>query len=196
MNPKLGGSRYLGDIRTGAGCSSSSQPPRLSYELQANHSPPIFLNQFTISEFIPPTICSVTATESPLDNMSSNISFTVTEEHSSPFFGRLKVSNIQPKGSDPVKVNKYLYIKFKSPAHIGNSDVNGVTHPWVDITPDIANQELPVTPKKYLVKAKLNFHQPYTFNGTETFTFFVNGNLDNDPHQFTQTFTLATDQIV
>ena len=126
--------------------------------------------------------------------MSSDISFTVNQEHSSPFFGRLIVTNIHSTGPDPVKVNKYLYIKFKSPANIGNFDINGVTHPWVDITPEITNKQL--NPKTYLVKAKLNFHNPYTFNGSETFTIFVNGNLDNDPHQFTQTFKLATDQIV
>jgi hypothetical protein len=127
--------------------------------------------------------------------MSSDFSFSVTAEASSQFFGRLIVSNIRPKGSNPpVKVDKYLYIKFKAPARIGNSDVNGVTHPWVDITPDISNQQIG-TSNRYNVSAQLNFHNPYTFNGSETFTFYVNGNLNSDPNQFTHSFKLATDQV-
>ena len=126
----------------------------------------------------------------PLDDAMSSISFNVTADQSSQFFGKLIVSNIQ--ANDPVKVNKYFIVNFKSPAHIGNSDFNGVTHPWVDITPDISNQQIGTM---FLVTAKLNFHDPYTFNGQETFTFYINGDLGSDPaqKQYTETFTLATD---
>ena len=123
----------------------------------------------------------------------SGILFDVKAERGSPFYGRLVVSNIRPNGSNPVKVKKYVYVKFQSPAHIGNSDFNVVTQPWVDVSPDISNQKIG---NGYLVRAKLNFQSPYTFNGQETFTIYVNGDLDREPGQYTGTFSIATDKVI
>ena len=143
-----------------------------------------------------PNFCPVTDQCLPLGDKAtdSDILFTVKVENSSQFFGKLIVSDIKPNGSNPVKIDRYFYIQFKSPAVIGNSDVNTITNPWVDVKPDISSEQLDAT--TFLVKVELDFHGPYTFKGVEVITFYVNGNLDNDPHQFTQTFTLSTNQIV
>ena len=90
-------------------------------------------------------------------------------------------------------VQEYLAVMFNSPASVKNTDFNGSTNPWVEISPDISSQQIDAS--TYLVTAKLQFPSSYTFNGKEIFTFGINGNLNNDSQQYTETFILAADQI-
>ena len=117
-----------------------------------------------------------------------SITFTVTPSPQSEWYGTLTVSNIEA-----VTVQSYLAIMFKSPASVASTDFNGSTNPWVEITPAISSQQIDAS--TYLVTAKLQFPGPYTFNGKEVFTFYINGNLNNDPDQYTETFILTADQV-
>src|SRR6266566_388817 len=101
--------------------------------------------------------------------MSQDISFNVEPDCQSEYYGALVVSNIQPEGNDSVTVEKYLGIMFKSPASVANTDFYSSTDPWVEITPDITSQQIDAS--TFLVTAKLEFHNPYTFNAKETLTF-------------------------
>lgn len=122
--------------------------------------------------------------------MSQEISFEVEPNWQSQYFGTLTVKNI-----GAVTVNKYLCVMFKSPANVTNTDFNGSTDPWVEITPDISSQQ--INSSTFLVTAKLEFSNFYTFNSKERLTFYINGDLNSDPQQkqYVETFILAADQI-
>lgn len=65
-----------------------------------------------------------------------SITFTVTPNPQSEWYGTLVVSDIQA-----VTAQSYLALMFKSPASVMNTNINGSTNPWVEITPAVISQK-------------------------------------------------------
>ena len=127
--------------------------------------------------------------------MTGKILFDVSVgPNATEWYGQLIVEKIHYEDGSLVTIHKYLGIRFKSPAAVSATDVQSLTNPWTEISPETSNEQIDAT--TYQVVAKLAVGDKYTINQGDTqFRFGINGDLTKDPSKWTESFKLAADSL-
>jgi hypothetical protein len=109
-----------------------------------------------------------------------------------PYYGILKISDIQHADGSPIKVQKTLNIAFKTPVAVnGNQDLNLRLDPWVEITPTTINNQ--IDSSTFAVDAKLPFPEPYTINDRFVIDISINGDMTTDIKRYTESIVITQD---
>ncbi|POR33717.1 Uncharacterized protein TPAR_06093 [Tolypocladium paradoxum] len=108
------------------------------------------------------------------------------------WYGTLVVTNIRYDGGGTVTVQKFLGVEFLSPATVAATDINVLTNPWVQVTPEVTNEQ--IDSSTFSITAKLNVDNSVSLTGT-TITIGINGDLTKDSDRYTTSFVFVADGI-
>lgn len=104
----------------------------------------------------------------------------------SKWYNQVIVKNLHREGNKPLKVQKYIVVKFDSPP------TTSATQFWsqtpVAITPHF------ITPTSASpVTVVLQLSEPYEFTADNTLNFGINGDMTDDPEKYLKSFSLIAD---
>ncbi|KAI1099318.1 putative hydroxymethyltransferase [Jackrogersella minutella] len=122
---------------------------------------------------------------------SKIVSETEVGPNPTQYYGTLVTKNISYDDGTDVAIEKFLGVTFKSPPVSNKITVNVQLSNWQIITPEISTEE--IDPKTIKVTAKLSFEKSYTFTGSESLTWQINGSLLENADTYTNSFELYAD---
>ncbi|KAG8406658.1 hypothetical protein J3458_020997 [Metarhizium acridum] len=125
--------------------------------------------------------------------MSSIIRIVEVGPNPTEWYGTLVVSGIKYSDDSQVAIKEFLGISFKSPVPVDQNAFTVAVNPWQSVTAEVIND--PIDASTSLVTAKLNFESSYKFNTSDTITIGINGDLRDNPEQYTESVRLAADAV-
>ena len=118
---------------------------------------------------------------------------TVTKESGGPYYGTLIVKDIKYDDGSPVAIEEFLGIKFKAPKVTAAITVNVSLQPYQTASSYISTE--PNEDETLSVTAKIALEKPHTTTNQDVLTFYINGDLDSPPGDYTEYFGFFADYL-
>ncbi|RZT41855.1 hypothetical protein [Cupriavidus agavae] len=116
------------------------------------------------------------------------------ESGASQWYGVISISNIRNSDGSPVRIERFLGLKFRSPAAVQPTDFNLQLQTWTPTTAETANQQ--VDGQNWNVQAEIEFGNSYSFVSTDKVMIGINGDLTGaDASTYLASFALAADDL-